>query len=80
MTSQHKNRFLLINRFLVKLTQNNVLNVDRKPGSANRLETASTGYCKRFRRWGQMGHSIIIQAVNVTHPLRIFLFLNMFQS
>ena len=44
MTSQHKNRFSLINRFLVKLTQNNVLNVDRKPGSANRLETASTGY------------------------------------
>jgi len=34
----------------MELTQNNVLNVDRKPGSANRLAPPSSVYSKRFRR------------------------------
>jgi len=33
----------------MELTQNNVLNVDRKPGSANRLVSRSSVYSKRFR-------------------------------
>jgi len=35
----------------MELTQNNVLNVDRKPGSANRFAPLSSIYSKqRFRR------------------------------
>jgi len=38
----------------MELTQNNVLNVDRKPGSANHLAPLSSVYSERFRRWRQM--------------------------
>jgi len=38
----------------MELTQNNVLNVDSKPGSANRLAPLSSDYSERFRRWRQM--------------------------
>jgi len=34
----------------MELTQNNVLNVDRKPGWANRLASLSSVYSERFRR------------------------------
>jgi len=34
----------------MELTQNNVLNVDRKPGSANRSVPLSSVYSERFRR------------------------------
>jgi len=34
----------------MELTQNNVLNMDRKPGSANRLAPLSTVYSEHFRR------------------------------
>jgi len=54
MTSYHRNRFLLITRFLIELTQNNVLNVDRKPRSVNRLVLLSTVYSEHFWRKRQM--------------------------
>jgi len=38
----------------MELTQNNVLNVDKKPGLANRLAPLSSIYSKRFRRYSQM--------------------------
>jgi len=34
----------------MELTQNNVLNVDGKPGSANRLVPLSSDYSEHFRR------------------------------
>jgi len=42
--------FFVNNSVVMELTQNNVLNVDRKPGSANRLAPLSSAYSKRFRR------------------------------
>jgi len=45
----YRNPFLLIARFVMGLTQNNVLNVNRKPGSANRLAPFSSVYSERFR-------------------------------
>jgi len=39
-----------VSKSVIKLTQNIVLNVDRKPGSANRLALLSSVYRGRFRR------------------------------
>jgi len=48
--------FLLITRFVMELTQNNVLIVivDRKLWSANRLVPLSSDYSERFRRQRQI--------------------------
>jgi len=38
----------------MELTQNSVLNVDKKPGSANCLAPLSSVYSERFRRQRQI--------------------------
>jgi len=38
----------------MELTQNDVLNMDRKPGSTNRLVPLSSVYTERLRRYRQM--------------------------
>jgi len=39
---------------MIELTQNNVSNVDRKPGTANRLQPVSLSTANGFQRCGQM--------------------------